>query len=139
MMTLKAARVNKDLTQKKAASLIGVNVSTLSKWEKGLSCPTNKRIPKILEVYGVSYDELIFLPNNYALSVKTNESTTDPSWGGRMELISTIIVSVWLSCVITDIRTKMHFKQIDKILDEHTENLNEAYMDFLKKFNQKFK
>ena len=34
MMTLKAARINKDLTQKKAANLIGVNVSTLSKWEK---------------------------------------------------------------------------------------------------------
>lgn len=64
MMTLKAARVNKELTQKKAADLIGVNVSTLSKWEKGKSYPTNKRIPKILEVYGVSYDELIFLPAN---------------------------------------------------------------------------
>ena len=40
MMTLKAARVNKELTQKKAADLIGVNVSTLSKWEKGKSYPT---------------------------------------------------------------------------------------------------
>ena len=70
MMTLKAARVNKDLTQKKAANLIGVNVSTLSKWENGTSCPTNKRIPKILEVYGVSYDDIIFLPSDYALGVR---------------------------------------------------------------------
>jgi putative transcriptional regulator len=75
MMTLKAARVNKELTQKKAADLIGVNVSTLSKWEKGKSYPTNKRIPKILEVYGVSYDEIIFLPANYALNVKINNET----------------------------------------------------------------
>ena len=75
MMTLKAARVNKELTQKKAADLIGVNVSTLSKWEKGKSYPTNKRIPKILEVYEVSYDEIIFLPANYALNVKTNNET----------------------------------------------------------------
>lgn len=75
MMTLKAARVNKELTQKKAADLIGVNVSTLSKWEKGKSYPTNKRIPKILEVYGVSYDEIIFLPANYALKVKINNET----------------------------------------------------------------
>jgi len=74
-MTLKAARVNKELTQKKAADLIGVNVSTLSKWEKGKSYPTNKRIPKILEVYGVSYDEIIFLPANYALNVKINNET----------------------------------------------------------------
>ncbi len=75
MMTLKAARVNKELTQKKAADLIGVNVSTLSKWEKGKSYPTNKRIPKILEVYGVSYDEIIFLPANYALNVKISNET----------------------------------------------------------------
>ncbi len=75
MMTLKAARVNKELTQKKAADLIGVNVSTLSKWEKGKSYPTNKRIPKILEVYGVSYDEIIFLPVNYTLNVKVNNET----------------------------------------------------------------
>lgn len=75
MMTLKAARVNKELTQKKAADLIGVNVSTLSKWEKGKSYPTNKRIPKILEVYGVSYDEIIFLPANYALNVKASNET----------------------------------------------------------------
>lgn len=73
-MTLKAARVNKELTQKKAANLIGVNVSTLSKWESGKSCPTNKRIPKILEVYNVSYDELIFLPTNYTISVNDEES-----------------------------------------------------------------
>lgn len=70
MMTLKAARINKDLTQKKAANLIGVNVSTLSKWEKGESYPSIKRIPAILDVYGVSYDEIIFLPRNNALSVK---------------------------------------------------------------------
>lgn len=76
MMTLKAARVNKSLTQKKAANLIGVNVSTLSKWENGMSCPTNKRIPKILEVYGVSYDDIIFLPSNYTLSVKVNPKET---------------------------------------------------------------
>ena len=75
MMTLKAARVNKELTQKKAADLIGVNVSTLSKWEKRKSYPNNKRIPKILEVYGVSYDEIIFLPANYALNVKINNET----------------------------------------------------------------
>lgn len=75
MMTLKAARVNKELTQKKAADLIGVNVSTLSKWEKGKSYPTNKRIPKILEVYGVSYDEIIFLPTDYTLSVKISNKT----------------------------------------------------------------
>lgn len=65
-MTLKAARINKKLTQKQAAKLIGVNVSMLSKWETGKAFPSTKRIPKITEAYGVNYDELIFLPTNYA-------------------------------------------------------------------------
>lgn len=65
-LSLKAARVNKKLTQKEAAKLIGVNVSMLSKWEAGKSVPSAKRIPKITEVYGVTYDELIFLPLDYA-------------------------------------------------------------------------
>lgn len=66
MMTLKAARVNKGLTQKEAAKLIGISPSALAKWENFKSYPSNRWIPKILEIYSVSYDELIFLPINYA-------------------------------------------------------------------------
>ncbi len=66
MMTLKAARVNKGLTQKEAAKLIGISPSALAKWENGKTCPSNRWVPKILETYCVNYDELIFLPINYA-------------------------------------------------------------------------
>ena len=68
-MTLKAARVNKNLSQTEAAKLIGVNAVTLSKWETGRAFPSTKRIPKITEVYGVKYDDLIFLPADYTKSV----------------------------------------------------------------------
>lgn len=61
-ITLKAARVNKKLSQKKAAKLIGVSVSMLSKWETGKCFPSARRIPKITETYGIKYDDLIFLP-----------------------------------------------------------------------------
>lgn len=61
-ISLKAARVNKNLNQEKAAMLIGVSKSTLSKWEKGYCFPSTKYIPKITAVYGVKYDDLIFLP-----------------------------------------------------------------------------
>lgn len=61
-ITLKAARVNKKLNQKEAAKLIGVSVSMLSKWEQGKNFPSTKRIARITEVYGVKYDDLIFLP-----------------------------------------------------------------------------
>lgn len=61
-ISLKAARVNKNLTQKEAAKLLGISNNMLSKWENGKAFPSTKRIPKITEVYGVKYDELIFLP-----------------------------------------------------------------------------
>lgn len=63
-ITLKSARVNKGLTQAKAAKLIGVTVDTLSNYERGKSFPDVPIIKKIEEVYGVPYSELIFLPQN---------------------------------------------------------------------------
>lgn len=61
-ITLKSARVNKGLTQIKAAKLIGITVDTLSNYERGKSFPDVPIIQKIEEVYGVSYSDLIFLP-----------------------------------------------------------------------------
>ncbi len=63
-ITLKSARVNKNLTQVQAAALIGVTVDTLSNYERGKSFPDVPVIMKIEEVYGVSYSDLIFLPRN---------------------------------------------------------------------------
>lgn len=64
-ITLKAARVNMNLTQVEAAKKIGVTVDTLSNYERSKSYPDVPIIKKIEEVYGVSYDDLIFLPRNY--------------------------------------------------------------------------
>ena len=63
-LTLKAARVNKDLTQIEAAREIGVSADTLSNYERGISFPDVPTIKRIEEVYGVPYSELIFLPQN---------------------------------------------------------------------------
>ena len=60
-MTLEAARRNKKLTQIEAASEIGVSVSTLKNWESGKSFPRQPQIERICDVYGTSYDDLIFL------------------------------------------------------------------------------
>lgn len=68
-ITLKAARVNKELTQKEAAKKIGVSVETLAKWESGATFPSVVRIPAIEHVYGFKYGELNFLPNNYRSTV----------------------------------------------------------------------
>ena len=63
-VTLKAARVNKAYTQAVAARLIGVTEDTISNWERGKSFPNVPQIHKIEEVYGIPYNEIIFLPTN---------------------------------------------------------------------------
>lgn len=61
-ISLAAARVNAKLTQKQAAEELGVSNKTLNSWETGRSMPKADAIKRICEVYGVSYDNLIFLP-----------------------------------------------------------------------------
>ena len=63
-INLKAARVNRGLTQKTAAELIGVTEDTVGNWERGKSYPDARCIKKIEEAYGVGYNDLIFLPSN---------------------------------------------------------------------------
>ena len=65
-ITLKAARINKNLKQTEAAKQIGVSKETISKWERGVCVPNVKFIPAIESVYGVGYDQLLFLPQNNA-------------------------------------------------------------------------
>lgn len=61
-LTLRAARVNAGLTQSEAAEKIGVTRDTLRNWEVGKSFPDAIKIGKIEKVYGVGYDDIIFLP-----------------------------------------------------------------------------
>lgn len=68
-ITLKSARVNKNLTQVEAAKLIGVTVDTLSNYERGKSYPDVPIIQRMEEIYGVSYSDIIFLPKNYGKTV----------------------------------------------------------------------
>lgn len=59
-ITLKAARVNVGLTQKKAAKLLNVSNKTLCNWEKGISMPRVDKIDAICKLYNVTYNALIF-------------------------------------------------------------------------------
>ena len=62
-ITLKAARVNVGLTQAQASKALGVSLNTLVGWEQGRRFPDVPKIKKIEELYGVTFDELIFLPS----------------------------------------------------------------------------
>lgn len=58
-MTLAAARINAGLKQEEAARLLGVTRATVSNWERGVHAPTSENIMKIVELYGVSLENLI--------------------------------------------------------------------------------
>lgn len=61
-ITLKAARVNAGLTQEEAAKLIGVNVSSICKWESYSAFPSTRKLPLILDAYKTDYGSIDFLP-----------------------------------------------------------------------------
>lgn len=72
-MTLKAARVNKGYTQEQAAELLRVSKDVVSNWERFITYPDVKDVKKIEQVYDVSYNDIIFLPEDSALSVSSAE------------------------------------------------------------------
>ena len=63
-ITLKAARVNADLSQKQAAAALGVNVATLQNYETGKTVPDWDMVMRIGEVYGFPTDFIIFTRNS---------------------------------------------------------------------------
>ena len=68
-LTLKTAREIKGYTQEEAAKLIGISTDTLGNYERGRSYPDIPILRNIENVYGVSYEQLIFLPLDYDKTV----------------------------------------------------------------------
>lgn len=61
MITLKAARVNKNLSREDAAKELGVSVDSLANYETGRTFPTVPIIKKMEALYDVSYNDINFL------------------------------------------------------------------------------
>lgn len=55
-ISLKAARVNAELTQKEAANMLGVSNKTLQNWESHTTMPRTDKITSICELYKIQYD-----------------------------------------------------------------------------------
>lgn len=60
-MTLKALRINANMTQKEVAEKLNISVTTLSFWEQGRRFPNVKDIKKIEKLFNVNYSDIIFL------------------------------------------------------------------------------
>lgn len=79
-ISLKAARVNADLTQTQAATTIGVDRTTISSWEKGKTAPPADKLFALCALYKTTVDS-IFLPYNstnsrVSVGVLSKEETT---------------------------------------------------------------
>ncbi len=58
MLTLKAARVNKGMTQSDVSEALGINKKTVSSWENGKTMPNAKMIEPLCNLLGVKYDDI---------------------------------------------------------------------------------
>ena len=66
MYTLKTARDRLGLSQKEAAKRLGISDDVLSNYERWKTYPNVLILKKIESVYGVKYDQLLFLEKNNA-------------------------------------------------------------------------
>ena len=57
-ITLKAARINKGMTQNEVAIALKVTKKTVGAWENGKSVPNINKIEMLCELYGRKYDEI---------------------------------------------------------------------------------
>ena len=67
--TLKTIREMRGLSQIDAAKAIGISVDTLSNYERGKLYPDIPVLRKIEKTYNIKYNQLIFLPLDYGLTV----------------------------------------------------------------------
>ncbi|WP_429975498.1 helix-turn-helix transcriptional regulator [Enterococcus sp. DIV0086] len=74
-VTLKGLRAMRNWTQREAAEAIGVSVETWANYEKGKTYPDVPVIKSIEKTFDVTYNDIIFSPLNYGLTVKLKQPT----------------------------------------------------------------
>ena len=65
VVSMKAMRVNRELTQREVAKKLGVARETLQKWEAGKTYPTAPQLVALCNIYGCKMED-IFLPGTLA-------------------------------------------------------------------------
>lgn len=74
-ISLKAARVNADLSQQEAAIKLGISKATLQNYENGKTVPNWELVRRIESTYGISTENLFF-PSVTLKADKTRKEAT---------------------------------------------------------------
>ena len=56
---LRRLRLERGLTQRQAAELLGVSAQAVSKWERGQGCPDVGMLPRLAKIFGVSVEGIL--------------------------------------------------------------------------------
>ena len=59
MNGIEFCRAKSGLTQQQVGAILGINQSTICKWEQGKSLPRAKTLPRLSSLYRCSTDELL--------------------------------------------------------------------------------
>lgn len=76
-LTLRGARANAGLTQDEVAKELKKSKTTIVNYEKGKTIPDIETGKALATLYGCSVDDLIFLPNDCALSTTGENRHTE--------------------------------------------------------------
>lgn len=63
-ISLKAARVNAELSQQSVANILKISKSTLISWEKGRTSPDVTQMQKLCEIYKMSLNDIFLQPKS---------------------------------------------------------------------------
>lgn len=70
-ISLRAARINANMSRAEAAKILDVSVDTLHNWENGKTFPNVPQIVKIEQAYNIPYSDILFLPKDSGLTENT--------------------------------------------------------------------
>ena len=59
-ISLAAARVNAELTQKDVCKALKITPQTIVNWEKGITSPTAENAQRLVDLYKLDMDDIIF-------------------------------------------------------------------------------
>ena len=69
-LTLKAARINAQLTRAEVATKVRKSENTIANYEQGRSTPDVETAKALASLFGMPVDDINFLPTNCAFSTK---------------------------------------------------------------------